>query len=186
MLKKIHKSFRDCKKNTVRAQNMIPSFMEEIVRTTLAVFINLGYQKSLQRPPFSQSPYLVGSGPLGPPLSPVSELTYSPPSSSSFSSSLWFPCGSSSCSFSFFSSLELTGSWTGEQKNLGIGLGFDPLTSEKGFNMNLRDPDLRTVASAEFEIEFDKGTDLQENRYRRYLWEFRGMDIVKFSRVWTL
>jgi hypothetical protein len=29
----------------------------------------LNDQKSMQRPPFSQSPYRVGSGPLGPPIS---------------------------------------------------------------------------------------------------------------------
>jgi hypothetical protein len=37
-------------------------------------------QKSEQRPPRSQSPYRVGSGPLGPPISPVALFMCSPPS----------------------------------------------------------------------------------------------------------
>ena len=48
-------------------------------------------QKSEQRPPRSQSPYLVGSGPRGPPISPVALFTCTPPSSSSSS----FPASAS-------------------------------------------------------------------------------------------
>ncbi|PIA27086.1 hypothetical protein AQUCO_08300051v1 [Aquilegia coerulea] len=39
------------------------------------------HQKSQHRPPFSQSPYRVGSGPLGPPTSPV--FLFTPYSSTS-------------------------------------------------------------------------------------------------------
>ena len=45
-------------------------------------------QKSEHRPFRSQSPKRVGSGPRGPPISPVALLTCSPPSSSPSSSSL--------------------------------------------------------------------------------------------------
>ena len=82
-------------------------------------------QKSEHRPFRSQSPYRVGSGPFGPPISPVCSLTWTPPppSSSSSTSSPFSPSGlclfpekeETSSSSSCFS--RCCGCWAEEQKS---------------------------------------------------------------------
>jgi hypothetical protein len=89
-------------------------------------------QKSEQRPPRSQSPYRVGSGPRGPPISPVALFTCTPPSSSSSSSSFSFsspasatplsPAASSPSAFGGGSVAELESAR--RMRRAGGGLGF--------------------------------------------------------------